>query len=174
MRGFRGAELGKPEPMNERTLFAIASAPRPSPRRSRDAGPGGKLGWNDRPPNTSRLQLYDPYVSANSPSATSSATGVDSPAGDGIWYASEYSREEVLRRVRYLKPSWSFRSNYGYQNIMFVAAGEIAGKLAGGGWDRAVRERLFLPLGMLETKPRPGPRGPGQRRDGRTSGSRRS
>lgn len=37
---------------------------------------------------------------------------------DFVWYASAFSRDEVLRRVRYLKPTWSFRSNFGYQNML--------------------------------------------------------
>ena len=46
--------------------------------------------------------------------------------GDLLWYASPYDRNEVLRRVRFLKPSWSLRSRFGYQNIMFLAAADLA------------------------------------------------
>jgi hypothetical protein len=71
--------------------------------------------------------------------------------GDLLWYGSDYSREEILRRVRYLKPTWSFRSNFGYQNIMFLAAGQAAAAAAGKSWDALVKERIFTPLGMTSS-----------------------
>jgi hypothetical protein len=46
------------------------------------------------------------------------------PRGDQLWYSNAYDAAEVLRRVRYLEPAWGFREQYGYQNIMFAAAGE--------------------------------------------------
>src|SRR5438046_1457555 len=54
----------------------------------------------------------------------------------------------AARRVRYLQPSWSFRSRYGYQNIMFLAAGQIVPAVTGQTWDDFVRRRIFTPLGM--------------------------
>ena len=41
--------------------------------------------------------------------------------GELIWYGSDNDRDEILRRVRYLPPSWSFRSQFGYQNICLRA-----------------------------------------------------
>ncbi len=34
-------------------------------------------------------------------------------------------------RVRFLEPSWSFRSHFGYQNIMYLAAGQVASRVTG-------------------------------------------
>ena len=68
-----------------------------------------------------------------------------------MWYAADYSRDEVLRRVRYLEPSWSFRSNFGYQNVMYLAAGQAAAAASGRDWDTLIRERIFAPLGMRES-----------------------
>jgi hypothetical protein len=53
--------------------------------------------------------------------------------------------------VRYLKPTWSVRSHFGYQNIMYLAAGQAASRVAGKSWDDLVRERIFMPLGMTES-----------------------
>ncbi len=68
--------------------------------------------------------------------------------GDQLWYATAYSREEVLRRVRFLEPSSSVRSRFGYQNIMYLAAGEIVPSITKTSWDDFVAERIFTPLGM--------------------------
>ncbi|HTG15145.1 MAG TPA: serine hydrolase, partial [Blastocatellia bacterium] len=55
------------------------------------------------------------------------------------------------RRVRFLKPTWSLRAHFGYQNIMFLAAGQIIPSATGKTWDDFVRERIFIPLGMTAT-----------------------
>jgi hypothetical protein len=50
--------------------------------------------------------------------------------------------------VRFLQPSWSFRSQFGYQNIMYITAGQIVAHVSGMSWDDFVQQRLFAPLGM--------------------------
>src|SRR5205823_14423808 len=50
-----------------------------------------------------------------------------------------------------LKPGWSFRSKYGYQNIMFLAAGEVVAAASGMSWGDFLKTRIFTPLGMSGT-----------------------
>jgi CubicO group peptidase (beta-lactamase class C family) len=69
--------------------------------------------------------------------------------GDLLWYASPFERDEVVHRVRDLEPVWSFRSRYGYQNIMFTTAGEIVEAVTDTTWDEFVTARIFEPLGMI-------------------------
>ncbi|MDQ6611208.1 MAG: serine hydrolase, partial [Gemmatimonadota bacterium] len=38
-------------------------------------------------------------------------------------------------------------------NMLFLAAGEAAGKAAGSSWDNVIRERIFTPLGMTASAP---------------------
>jgi CubicO group peptidase (beta-lactamase class C family) len=71
--------------------------------------------------------------------------------GDLMWYGSSFSRDDILRRVRYLKPSWSFRSAFGYQNIMYLAAGQVVPAVTGKSWDDFIKQRIFAPLGMKES-----------------------
>src|SRR4029078_13052554 len=68
-----------------------------------------------------------------------------------LWYASPYDRNEVIRRVRFLKPSWSLRSRFGYQNVMYLAAGQIIPSITGKSWDDFVRDLIFNPLGMTSS-----------------------
>ena len=84
-----------------------------------------------------------------SPCATCSPTAAVCPRGDHlIWVGSDFDRAEILRRVRYLPPRWSFRSHYGYQNILYLVAGQVVAAVTGRSWDEFVRERIFVPLGM--------------------------
>src|SRR6185503_12329451 len=71
--------------------------------------------------------------------------------GELLWYGSDYDRDEILRRVRFLQPSWSFRSQFGYQNIMYLAAGQVVAKVTKAPWDDFIRTRIFQPLGMTSS-----------------------
>lgn len=152
-KGYGVRELNKPAPVDENTLFAIGSSSKAFTAMSiAMLVDQGKLKWDD--PATKYLpgfQLFDPY-------STRELTVMDLVThrsglarGDRLWYASEYDRDEILRRVRFLKPSWSLRARFGYQNIMYLAAGQIIPSVTGKTWDDFVRERIFNPLGMTST-----------------------
>lgn len=149
-KGYGVRELGKPARVDERTLFGVASTTKAFTAALLGMMVDeGKLKWDD--PATRYLpgfQLYDPYATRELAvrDLLSHRSGLS--RGDYLWWASPYEREEVLRRVRYLEPSSSFRSEFGYQNIMFIAAGEAVETVAERSWDDLVRERIFVPLGM--------------------------
>jgi CubicO group peptidase (beta-lactamase class C family) len=154
-KGYGVRELGKPAPVDERTLFAIAS----NSKAFTSAALAilvdeGKLKWDD--PVTKYLpefQLYDPYVTREMTirDLLSHRSGLATFGGDLLWYETNYDRKEILRRIRYLKPTSSFRSRFGYSNIMFLAAGEVVAAVTGKSWDDFIRERFFIPLGMTTT-----------------------
>ena len=41
------------------------------------------------------------------------------------WPPTTFTRAEIVRGIRYLPPASSLRSRYAYNNVMFVAAGEV-------------------------------------------------
>ena len=150
IKGYGVKELGKPGLVTAQTVFAIGS----SSKAFTAALVGmlvdeGKVRWDDPiAKHLPGLQLYDPYASKELTvrDALSHRSGL--ARGDRLWYATELSRDDILNRVRYLAPTWSFRSNFGYQNIMYLAAGQMAAKVAGKSWDDLVAEKIFTPLGM--------------------------
>jgi CubicO group peptidase (beta-lactamase class C family) len=154
-KGYGVRELGKPEPVDKDTLFAIASNTKAFTAAAlATLVDEGKLKWDD--PVTKHLpwfQLYDPYVTREMTvrDLLSHRSGLATFGGDLLWYETTYPREEIIRRVRFLKPVYGFRSHYGYQNIMFLTAGEIIPAVTGKSWDEYVREKFFAPLGMTRT-----------------------
>lgn len=154
-RGYGVRELGKADPVDENTVFAIASNSKAFTAAALAIlVDEGKLAWDD--PVTQHLpgfQMYDPYVTRELRvrDLLSHRSGLRTFGGDLLWYETDYPRPEVLRRIRYLPPSSSFRSRYGYQNVMFLAAGEIIPALTGKSWDDFLRERFFQPLGMTRS-----------------------
>jgi CubicO group peptidase (beta-lactamase class C family) len=153
-KGFGVRTIGRPEKVDERTLFAIASDTKAFTAIALAMlVDEGKVKW-DAPVTT-----YLPWFRLADDYATRELTVRDAlthrsglARGDLLWTGGmHYSRDELLRRLRFLKPSWSIRSHYGYSNLMYLAAGQIAAAVEHKPWDDIVRERIFVPLGMTST-----------------------
>jgi CubicO group peptidase (beta-lactamase class C family) len=68
-----------------------------------------------------------------------------------MWYGSDFSRQQLYARLRYLEPSEDFRAVYQYQNLMFMTAGILAERLGGDSWETLTRTRILNPLGMARS-----------------------
>jgi CubicO group peptidase (beta-lactamase class C family) len=154
-KGYGVLEVNKPEKVNDKTLFAIAS----NTKAFTSAALAmlvdeGKIKWDDQVIKyIPWFQLYDPYVTQNMKirDLLSHRSGLETFSGDLLWYGSNYSREEVIRRARFLKPKYGFREHFGYSNIMYLTAGEIVHAVTGISWDQFINDRIFKPLGMVRT-----------------------
>lgn len=154
-RGYGVRELGKPDPVDADTLFAIASNSKAFTTTALAIlVDEGRLAWDDP------VSRYLPEFQLNGAFETRELTvrdlvchrsGLDTFSGDLLWYDTTYPRDEILRRVRQLKPVSSFRSRYGYQNLMFIAAGVVIERVSGEPWDRFVQTRILTPAGMART-----------------------
>jgi CubicO group peptidase (beta-lactamase class C family) len=154
-KGYGVRELGKTPAVDENTLFAIASNSKAFTAAALAIlVDEGKVKWDDKVTTyLPSFELYDPYVTRELTirDLLSHRSGLSTFGGDLLWYESEYSRDEILRRIRFLKPTSSFRSRFGYQNILFLAAGEVVAKVSGKSWDEFVKEKFFVPLAMKRT-----------------------
>jgi CubicO group peptidase (beta-lactamase class C family) len=152
-RGFGVQEVGRPAPIDEHTLFAVGSTSKAFTTAALAMlAEEGRLRWDD--PATLHLpgfQHFDPWVTRELTVRDLVTHRIGLVRGDRLWYGSEYTREEVLHRMRYLEPSWSFRSTFGYQNMAYLAAGELIPRLTGVSWDEFVTERILRPLGMTRS-----------------------
>jgi len=69
--------------------------------------------------------------------------------GGALWFGSGFSSAEILRRLAHLPVSTSFRSVFGYHNLMFMVASEVVGKVSGSSWQDFIKTRILAPLGMI-------------------------
>jgi CubicO group peptidase (beta-lactamase class C family) len=149
-KGYGVRKLGDPTPVDERTIFAIGSSSKAFTAAALAMlVDEGKIKWDD--PVTKLLpgfELYDPYASKEMTVRDLLCHRSGLERGDLMWYGSDYGRDDIIRRARFLKPSWSFRSQFGYQNIMYLTAGQIIPAVTGKGWDDFIKDRFFKPLGM--------------------------
>jgi len=153
LKGYGYRDLEKQLPVTPNTLFAIGSITKSFTVTTLGMEMDeGKVDW-DKP-----VRDYLPTFKLYEQTLTEQMTIRDLithrsglPRHDLVWYSSDFPREEILRRLQFLEPSKPLRSTFQYNNIMFMAAGYIAGQLNGSGWEDAVTQRIFKPLQMTGT-----------------------
>ena len=149
-KGYGVKDIAKPDRVTERTVFAIGS----SSKAFTAAGLAilvdeKKVAWDDpAEKHLAGFHLFDPYASRELTIRDILSHRSGLARGDMLWYGTELDREEILRRTRFLEPSWSFRSQFGYQNLMYLAAGQLTARVANMSWDDFMERRIFQPLGM--------------------------
>jgi CubicO group peptidase (beta-lactamase class C family) len=154
-KGYGVRELGKPAPVDTQTLFAIGSTTKAMTAASLGMlVDEGKLTWDEK---VTRIlpgfQLADPYVTRELTIRDLLTHRAGLGNADVLWYRADNSPEEVIRRVRFAEPAYSFRSSFIYQNIMWAVAGQIVATESGMPWERFLRTRIFAPLGMVNSVP---------------------
>lgn len=154
-KGYGVRELGKPEPVDTSTLFAIASTTKAITAASIGMlVDEGKLKWDD--PVTKYLpsfQLYDPYVTRELTVRDLLTHRAGLGNADYLWDVADLPMSEVTERLRFVKPAYSLRSGFIYQNVMYMMAGEVVRAVSGMPWERFVETRVFQPIGMRNAFP---------------------
>jgi CubicO group peptidase (beta-lactamase class C family) len=155
--GYGVIEIGKPAPATEHTRFAIGSTTKAMTSAALAMlVDEGKLKWDDHVIDyLPDLRLYDPYATRELTVRDLLTHRTGLPGTDLLWAVPEnsYSMPEMIRRLRYVKPSSSFRSHWEYQNVVYAIGGLLVERLSGMPWETFVRTRIFAPLQMTETIP---------------------
>ena len=149
-RGYGVRNTATSRPVDASTLFAIGSTTKAFTTAALAMlADSGRLAF-DAPVTT-----YLPSFQMSDPAVTREVTVRDIVAhrtglarGEPVWMTSGVPPAEIVRRLRYFRPSWSFRSQFGYSNIMYIVAGEVLASAAGMRWEEFIATRLFAPLGM--------------------------
>lgn len=150
-RGYGVRTVGRPEPVDEHTLFALASDTKAfTGILLAMLADSGKVRWDDHATSyLPDLQLADPYVTRELTVRDLLTHRAGLARADLLWTGGYgLNTTDMLHRLRYLKPSWSLRTHYGYNNLMYGAAGEVIARVSGESWNEFVRRRIFQPLGM--------------------------
>jgi CubicO group peptidase (beta-lactamase class C family) len=153
LQGYGYRDVEKQLPVTPNTLFAVGSITKSFTvtllGMEMDEG---KVDW-DKPVRNylPDFRMYDPVLSEQMLVRDLITHRSGLPRHDMVWYSSDFTREDLLRRLEFLEPNKPLRSRFQYNNLMFMTAGYIAGKLNGKSWEDSVRERILLPLGMNGT-----------------------
>ncbi|PKP52663.1 MAG: serine hydrolase [Bacteroidetes bacterium HGW-Bacteroidetes-1] len=151
-KGYGVIDIYTQQPVDAHTLFAVASNTKAFTSTALAMlVDQGKISWDDKVVKyLPYFELYDSYVSNTMTirDLLTHRSGLKTFAGDLIWYGSNYSRKEIISKAKYLKPTYGFREQFGYSNIMYLTAGEIIPVVTGQSWDEFVYENILQPLGM--------------------------
>ena len=153
LKGYGYRDLEKQLQVTPNTLFAIGSITKSFTVSTLGMEMDeGKVDW-DKP-----VRDYLPVFKMHDPVLTEQMTIRDLithrsglPRHDMVWYSSDFSREDIIRRLQYLEPNKPLRSTFQYNNLMFMTAGYIAGLLNGKSWEDTIHDRILVPLGMNGT-----------------------
>jgi CubicO group peptidase (beta-lactamase class C family) len=152
-KGYGIRKLGEAAPVDEFTMFAIGSNTKAFTTAAlATLVDAGKLTWDDRVyERLPGFVMYDPYVSHEMTirDLLTHRSGMGLGEGDLLfWPTTTYTRDEIIHKLRFMKPHSSFRSRYAYDNLLYMTAGQIIPAVTGISWDDYIRQHILEPLGM--------------------------
>lgn len=159
-KGYGVKRLGAPARCDENTIFGIASNTKAMTAAALAMlVEEGKVAW-DAP-----VTKYLPDFAMKDPVVTQLMTvrdllvhrsGLTLGAGDlMIWPAPTHSRADIVAGLKYLPIGGQFRGGYAYDNVLYVAAGEVIAAVTGKPWEDVIQTRILTPLGMNDSVPLP-------------------
>ena len=77
--------------------------------------------------------------------------GLETWQAEYLWKMG-FSREEMLYRMRYIKPKHSFRYRFGYSNLSYLVLSELIAGLSDLSWEDFIETYLFAPLEMSSSE----------------------
>ncbi len=153
-RGYGVRKQGGTDPVDEHTLFALGSTSKAFAAATLAMlVDDGALDWNEQvKPHLPWLELYEPWVSEalNVRDLVTQRVGTSYRDENPLREGSRDARDQLMRS-RHLQPVAPFRGGYVYSNNMFIASGELVAAVSGQRWGEFARQRIFQPLGMVNT-----------------------
>lgn len=148
-------EAGKPEAVNNHTLFSIGSTTKAMTAVCMGMlVDEGKVKWEDEViKHLPDLQLYDPYITRNLRIRDLFTHNSGTGNTDFLWGNMTISSAEIVRKMAEVKPVYPFRGGFIYQNIFYLIAGQVIEQVGGKPWEVFISERIFKPLQMEHTIP---------------------
>jgi len=151
-KGYGVAKEGSELSVDEHTNYAIASNSKAMTTFvMAQLVEEGIVSWDD--PVQKHLpyfKLYDEYTSAHTTvrDLLCHRVGLGTFSGDFIWYKSDLTAEEIIRRIQFVPQTSEFRTAFGYSNLMYITAGELIKTATGKSWNENIQERVFNAVEM--------------------------
>lgn len=156
-RGFGVRKQGESAAVTPNTVFAIASNSKAFTAAALAMlVDEGKLTWDDRViDRLPEFAMSDAYVTREMRirDLLCHRSGLGLGAGDLMFFPrSDLTPEQILYRLRFVPLATSFRSQYAYDNILYLVAGAVIQKISGLTWQQFIRQRFYQPLGMTGSR----------------------
>lgn len=156
LKGYGFADVATKTPVDENTLFMIGSNTKVFTATALTMlEQQKKLSLDDK------VTKWIPYFKLNDPLASDAATvrdllchriGFETFQGDFTYWASNLTRQEVIKKMAFVKAPYGFRTKWGYCNAAFTTAGEVIPAVTQTSWEDFIRTNILQPLKMNRTQ----------------------
>lgn len=154
-KGYGVTDVAKKDPVDENTLFFIASNSKLFTGTAL-----AHLQYNKKLNLNDKITKYFPGYKLYDDLTTQQVTirdmlthriGTKTFQGDFTFWNTTLSSAQIMEKMRLLKPIGIYRQDYGYCNSCFLTAGEVIPKVTGRSWFQYVNDSIVQPLGMNNT-----------------------
>jgi len=113
----------------------------------------GKINWEDKVVDyIPEFKMYNDYVTNNFniQDLLTHRSGLGLGAGDLMIFpsGSDFTITDVLTSFQYFEPATAFRTQFDYDNLLYLVAGELTYRVSGRTWETFVDEEILKPLQM--------------------------
>lgn len=157
MKGYGVRDIKTNQPVDENTLFQIASNSKLFTGTAL-----AKLEEEKKLSLDDKITKYFPQYTDYDPNTTALVTikdmlghhlGTKTFQGDFTFWNSALTRQQIMGKMKLLKPVGEFRAYYGYCNSCFLTAGQVIPAVTGQQWETYIQKNILDPLGMTNTHP---------------------
>jgi len=115
-----------------------------------------KITWDDKvTDHIPEFKMYNPYVTDDFSirDLLTHRSGLGLGAGDLMFWpdSNNFTKKDIIHNLRFLKPVSNFRTQYDYDNLLYIVAGEVVARVAGMSWENFIETRILQPLEMNES-----------------------
>lgn len=156
-KGYGFTSIATKQPVNEYTNFSIASNSKAFTTAALAIlEDESKLKWTDKvKDHLPEFKMYNDYVTENFNilDLLTHRSGLGLGVGDLMFFpdGSSFTIKDVLTSFQHFKPVSAFRTQFDYDNLLYIVAGEIIAKVSGMGYEEFVQKRIIAPLQMDHT-----------------------
>lgn len=156
-KGYGVISVETKQPVNEYTNFQIASNTKAFTTTALAIlEDEGKLKWTDKvKDHLPKFKMYNDYVTENFNilDLLTHRSGLGLGVGDLMFFpdGSNFTIEDVITSFQHFKPVSAFRTQFDYDNLLYIVAGEIITKVSGMPYEEFVQKRIIMPLQMNHT-----------------------
>jgi len=153
-KGFGVNSVITNEKTNSNTLFGIAS----NTKAFTAAALGilvddSKIKWDDKvTAYIPEFKMYDAYATREMTirDLLIHHSGLATGAGDLMHDpdSTNFTVKDIIYNLRYIKPTYSFRSKFAYDNNLYLVAGEVISRVSKMTWENFIEKRILRPLKM--------------------------
>jgi CubicO group peptidase (beta-lactamase class C family) len=117
----------------------------------------GKISWKDKVKTyIPEFKMYNEYVTEHFliEDLLCHRSGLGLGAGDLMFFpnGSDFTMKDVLSNFQHFKPVSEFRTQFDYDNLLYLVAGEVTARVSGMSWEKFIETKILNPLQMSNSQ----------------------